>query len=111
MESEETNANIFDNELDFEEEVKEELDVFEALGLDEMSAADTLCDIEALAEDLEPVLNNLGLANGSSSPKPDEAGEEAGESENEGDNNTPEKKEESDSEGEVCTFVVVLMLK
>jgi len=111
MESEETNANIFDNELDFEEEVREDVDVFEALGLDEMSAADTLCDIEALAEDFEPVLNDVGLANGSSSPKPDEGDEEAGESENEGDNNTPDKKEESDSEGEVCTFIVVFLLQ
>lgn len=98
MESEETNSNIFDNELDFEEEVKEDVDVFEALGLDAMSASDTLCDIAALAEDFEPVLNVVGLANGSSSPKPDE---EAGESENEGEIKSPEKKEESDSEGEV----------
>jgi hypothetical protein len=61
-----------------------------------------LCDIEALAEDFEPVLNNVGLENGSSSPKPDEADGEAGESEKEEDNNTPAKKEESGSEGEVC---------
>lgn len=98
MESEETHGNIFDNELDFEEEVKEDVDVFEALGLDAMSGADTLCDIAALAEDFEPVLNEVGLANGSS-PKPED-GIEAGDSEIE-DINSPEKKEESDSEGEV----------
>jgi hypothetical protein len=107
MESEETNANIFDNELDFEEEVKEDVDVFEALGLDAMSASDTLCDIAALAEDFEPVLNDVGLVNGSmSSPKPGE--EEVGESENEeGDNIIPDSKEESDSEGEVGSLCLL----
>lgn len=109
MESEETHGNIFDNELDFEEEVKEDVDVFEALGLDAMSGADTLCDIVALAEDFEPVLNEVGLANGSS-PKPEDDIEAVGNSEIE-DINSPEKKEESDSEGEVRSLHSLFTVK
>jgi len=96
MESEETNPNIFDNELDFEEEVRDENEVLENLGLESIITAENASDggLENLEPDpevgeegeeiSEPVADELksvenGNANGEEAPKSDNESESDGE--------------------------------